>query len=197
MRNPFRSEAAAFHFLLLTLVAFAAVALAALLAGAAVAVAVWAAVSAAAIVIYVRRDRRRRLLRTAPAHTWPAQERRLLMLVQEPVPDAALQEIGRQADRVYVVSAAVPSPLRRWVSDVDAAREQARRRVEATVARLRSLEVDATGAVGDDDPLSTVEDALRTFGGDKIVVSVPENARDEIVAGIRERFALPVSRLAA
>jgi GABA permease len=198
MRNPFGSEAAAFRFLLLTLVALAAVALAAFLDGPRVAVPVWAAVSAAAVAVYVRRGRRRRLLATAPAHVGSAQERRLLVLAQEPLPQEFLEDIGARADRVLVVSAAVAPALRRWVSDVDDARERARRRVEATVSCLRSLNADAAGAVGDEDPLRAVEDALRTFGGDEIVVSTPPGPRGEaVVARIRERFALPVTHVGA
>lgn len=196
MRNPFRSEAAAFRFLLLTLAALSVLTAAAILGGARTAVLLSAAVTVVAIALSARRGKRRRLLRTAPAHHGPPHERRLLLLAQEPPPDGVLGEIRDRADRVMVVSATAAAPLRRWASDVDGASEQARRRVEETVSRLRSLNVEAAGTVGDCDPLQAIEDALRTFGGDEIVVSTSGRAHDAAVAArIRARFALPVTHL--
>ena len=195
MRNPFRSEAAAFRFLLL-----AAAALAALTAVGAIAgtdtVAAAALLLATVVVFYALRGRRGRNLATAPAHVGPPNERRLLVLAQEPVSDALLPELRDAADRVLVVSAPLARPLQRWASDNDDAREQARRRVDATVAGLRALDVDASGVVGDHDPVQALEDALRTFGGDAIAVSAPPGrAGARLVTRIRERYALPVTRL--
>lgn len=195
MRNPFRSEAAAFRFLLL-----AAAALAALTAVGAVAgtdaVAAAALLIATVVGFYALRGRRGRDLPTAPAHVGPPNERRLLVLAQEPVSDALLPELRDAADRVLVVSAPLARPLQRWASDNGDAREQARRRVDATVASLRALDVDASGVVGDHDPVQALEDALRTFGGDAIAVSAPPGrAGARLVTRIRERYALPVTRL--
>ena len=195
MRNPFRSEAAAFRFLLL-----AAAALAALTAVGAIAgtdtVAAAALLIATVVGFYALRGRRGRNLATAPAHVGPPNERRVLVLAQEPVSDALLPELRDAADRVLVVSAPLARPLQRWASDNDDAREQARRRVDATVAGLRALDVDASGVVGDHDPVQALEDALRTFGGDAIAVSAPPGrAGARLVARIRERYALPVTRL--
>lgn len=195
MRNPFRSEAAAFRFLLL-----AAAALAALTAVGAIAgtdtVAAAALLIATVVGFYALRGRRGRNLATAPAHVGPPNERRLLVLAQEPVSDALLPELRDAADRVLVVSAPLARPLQRWASDNDDAREQARRRVDATVAGLRALDVDASGVVGDHDPVQALEDALRTFGGDAIAVSAPPGrAGARLVTRIRERYALPVTRL--
>jgi hypothetical protein len=198
LRNPFRSEGAAFRFLLLTLVAFAAVGVAAIVGGPWAGVPTWAAVSAAAVAVYARRGRPTRPLRTAPAHVGPPEERRLLVLAEEALPAASIEEIGRRADRVLVVSPVVASPVRHWVSDVDEAREEASRRVDVTVERLRAASIEAAGTLGDEDPVTAIEDALRTFGGDEIVVATPPSAGgDAVVARVRERFALPVTHLVA
>ena len=53
MRNPFRSEAEAFRFLLVTVAAFAAIAVASLLGGAWFGVPVWAVLTAAAATFYL------------------------------------------------------------------------------------------------------------------------------------------------
>lgn len=198
MGNPFRSEAAAFRFLLLTVVALAAVAVAAVAGGTRPAVVVWAVASAAMAAVYLRRAAPARALRTAPAHVGPPGERRLLLLATERLRDDSLEEIGRRAERVLVVVPAATPPLRHWVSDVDAARDRAQARVTATVAGLRSLNVDASGAVGAEEPLLAIEDALRTFGGDEIVVAATSGTHgEELVASVRQQFALPVTHVVA
>jgi len=196
MRNPFRSEAAAFRLLLLAAGALAALATVGALAGTDTVAAVATVLSATLVVFYALRTRHRRDLATAPAHVGPPHERRLLVLAQEPVSDDLLPELGDAADRVLVVSTPLAGPLQRWASDSDDAREQAQERVDATVAGLRALHTDASGVVGDPDPVQALEDALRTFGGDAIAVSAPPGrAGTRLVSRIRARYALPVTRL--
>lgn len=92
-----------------------------------------------------------------------------------------------------VVAPAFAAPLQTWVSDVDDARRRALARAEAAVTVLEDADVPVEGVVGDGDPVLAVEDALRRFGGDEIVVS----GGDALVTSLRGRFALPVTRLAA
>jgi hypothetical protein len=196
VRNPFRSEAAAFRFLLLAAAALAALTAVGAVAGTDTVAAAAAVLLATVVVFYALRGRRGRDLATAPAHVGPPNERRLLVLAQEPVSDALLPELRDAADRVLVVSAPLARRLQPWVFDSDDAREQARLRVDATVAGLRALDADASGVVGDHDPVQALEDALRTFGGDAIAVSAPPGrAGAQLVTRIRERYALPVTRL--
>ena len=58
--------------------------------------------------------------------------------------------------------------------------------------------IEAQGEIGDEDPLRAIEDALRTFGADEIVISTrpadqASRLENSILAGTRERFALPVT----
>lgn len=198
MRSPFGSEARAFRLVLLACVSVGVIAAAAALGGPRVAVPVWGATAAVAAVAYLHPRPRRRLLRTAPAHLGPPQERRLLVLAQALPTEAILAQPAAGADRVLVVSAPVVPALRSWVSDLDGPRERARRLVEGTVSRLRLLGADATGAIGDEDPLQALEDALRTFGGDGLLVlTAPGRRGEQLAARVRERLALPVTHLAA
>ncbi|HVC88217.1 MAG TPA: hypothetical protein VNC40_12445 [Gaiellaceae bacterium] len=190
------SEAGAFGFLLLTVVAFAAVAVAGLAGGSADALWVGALLSSVVIVVAITRHRPGRALRTAPAHLGEAGEHQILVLAQETPSEESLNEVGSRADRVVVVSAASPPFLRRWTSDIDDARARAGSRVDETVRRLRAANVDATGAIGDDDPVRAVEDALREFGGDEIVVATGGSSQDAgVAARVRARFALPVTHV--
>jgi nucleotide-binding universal stress UspA family protein len=104
------------------------------------------------------------------------------------------------AEHVLVVSPALNSPLRHWVSDEDSARAEARKRLDESVARLREAGIRADGEVGDAEPLQAIEDALRTFGADEIIISTHPEGRSHwlergIVSGARERFAVPITHV--
>ena len=61
---------------------------------------------------------------------------------------------------------------------------------EETAAALEARLPDARVEVGADDPALAVEDALRVFGADEVLVV----GDDGMLDAIRERVALPVSR---
>jgi GABA permease len=89
------------------------------------------------------------------------------------------------------------SRLKTWTSDEDAAREAAQDRLDATLEHLESVGVAASGEVGDLDPLVAIEDAVRTFHPDEIVISTHPEGRSNwlergVVAAARERFDVPV-----
>lgn len=204
MRTPFRSEAEAFAFLLVTVAAFAAIAVASLLGGAWAGVPVWASLTGAAAFFYLRR-RGVRAVKTAPAHVGGEDERRLLVVVHDAVADEGLvREIQRASagyeSRVLVVCPERVSHADRWTSAVDRSRERAQHRLEESVSRLREAGIEAWGVVGDEDPLQAIEDALRLFGADEIIVAAASEAGDGatdhgVVSGARERYALPITHV--
>ena len=56
------------------------------------------------------------------------------------------------------------------------------------------------GEVGDGDPLQAIEDALRTFGADEIVISTHPEGRSHwlernVVGDARERFDVPITHV--
>ena len=164
MRNPFRTENSAFHFLVLTVVAFAIVAVGSAAGGAIAALVAWIVVSAAALWLYLGRDR---VLPEVIDHVGPADER-----------------------RVVVVAPLAASALHVLANDVDVEQEQARRRASVVVENLGTAHVRAVVAVGE-DPITAVDDALHTFGGDEIVV-LPGDER--LAERLRERYAVPVTQ---
>lgn len=210
MRNPIRSEAEAYRFVLVTALAFAAVTAVTIFAGAFLGVAAWALATGAVAFFYLRRGRATRPVKTAPPHRGAEDERRVLVLANEALADVSivaetLVEEIQQATAGYRTSVSLVYPLRvstlrHWASDVDAARVEAERRVEAVVGVLRAHGFDARGEIGDEDPLRAIEDSLRTFGADDIIVvthrEAPANELDlAVVARARERFALPLTHL--
>lgn len=203
-RNPFRSEAEAFHLLLLTIVAFAAIAVAGLLGGWMVGLPVWIVVTVAAAWYYLR-PLPESSSPQAPAHVGGPDERRILVIANETVGGEPLRAAiagaasGHRA-QVLVVTPALNSKVRHWASDEDGARAAAQRRLDESLARLADTGVDARGEVGDADPLQAIEDALRTFGADEVVISThPEGRSNWLERGVvdtaRERFAVRITHV--
>ena len=103
-------------------------------------------------------------------------------------------------ERILVVCPALNSQVRHWVSDEDGARAAAQRRLDASLTRLRREGIQADGEVGDGDPLQAMEDALRTFGADEIVISTHPEGRSNwlernVVGGARDRFDVPITHV--
>jgi hypothetical protein len=87
---------------------------------------------------------------------------------------------------VLVVVPALASTRESLTGAVDDRRDDA----EMTAAALESRLDGARVEVGADDPALAVEDALRVFGADEVLVV----GDDGMLEAIRERVALPVSR---
>jgi hypothetical protein len=103
-------------------------------------------------------------------------------------------------ERILVVCPALNSQVRHWASDEDAARAAAQERLDASLARLQSEGIQARGEVGDGDPLQAMEDALRTFGADEIVISTHPEGRSNwlernVVGSARDRFEVPITHV--
>ena len=204
MSNPFRSEAEAYRFLLITIGYFAAIVIATLVGGKWVGFAVFVALTLVGLWWLLRR-RPEAPVRTAPPRRGAEDERRILVIANETVGGETLrEEIRRRAEgfgeQVLVVCPALNSPVRHWASDEDQARAAAQKRLEASLARLREAGIEARGEVGDSEPLQAMEDALRTFGADEIIISTHPEGRSNwlekgVVTGARERFAVPITHV--
>ena len=203
--NPFRSEADAYRFLILTVGYFAAIVLASVLGGRWAGLAVFCVLTVAAVSWFLVRDRAGPPVQQTPTRRAAEGERRILVIANETVAGQRLRQAIQGAaaggpSEVLVVSPALNSPLRHWASDDDSARARAQNRLDSSLARLRELGIDASGQVGDSDPLQAIEDALRTFGADEIVISTHPEGRSNwlergVVSGARERFAVPITHV--
>jgi hypothetical protein len=201
MINPLRSEAEAFRFLIASIVYFGAIVVASVVGGKWVGLGVFAALTAVAVGWWFGARRDERPKRTAPRPHAPG-ERRILVIANETVGghtlrSAILEKSLDVREEVLVVTPALNSPLRHWVSDEDGARAAAQERLEASLAQLAEAGVAARGEIGDGDPLQAIEDALRTFGADEIIISTHPVGRSNwlergVVAKARERFPVPI-----
>jgi hypothetical protein len=202
--NPFRSEAEAYRFVWLTIGYFGLIVAGALI-NRWLGLAVFIVLSAVVLFFYVRRgERRTRVLAPTRAHT-PENERRILVIANETVGGETLRETIRRRSEgaraeVLVVTPALNTPLKHWASDEDQARNAAQERLDRSLARLKEAGIAARGEIGDSEPLQAIEDALRTFGADEIIISTHPEGRSnwlekDVVNGARERFAAPITHV--
>jgi hypothetical protein len=205
MRNPFRSEAEAFSFVILVGLLALAVGIAAWLGGTWVGLGVFLGLAVGVGVgLFVRSEPKTR----EPA-IWERRrtdtKRHILVVANETCAGRALLDEIRYRARGYdaevlVVSPALSSPVRYWASDVDGARAAAQRRLEGSLSALESVGVRARGEVGDADPLQAIEDGMRLFGPDEIIISTHPPGRSnwlerDLVRRAGEHFGLPVVHL--
>jgi GABA permease len=201
MKNPLRDESAAFQLVLLSLGYFGLIALASWIStwlGLAVFVVLTVA---AAVALRGGRQRRTSL---HVEHGGVEDTRRLLVVANETVGGRELLGLVREhavpGTIVRVVSPALNSRVRTWTSDEDGAREAAQRRLDASVEQLAAVGIAADGEIGDGDPVQAIEDALRSFPADEIVLSTHPPGRSNwleqgVVASVRERFDVPVTHV--
>jgi len=128
---------------------------------------------------------------------------KVLVLTSEPITAQRLRDaLGAEADpgdaEVMVVAPALAdSALKFWMSDADDAIARAEGVRRASVDRLGEEGVPASGDTGEADPHTAIEDALKTFDADRIVLfthaSEDRRYREDLDdVEIAERFGRPV-----
>jgi hypothetical protein len=202
VQNPFKSEDAAFRFVLGTIAYFALIVVASLIATW-LGFIVFLVLSGAALAMLRGKEKplpREHVDRVAVEDTW-----RVLVIANETLHGHGLRtEILRMADGVaedvLVVCPALNSRVRTWTSDEDGAREAAAARLQAALEALQGAGLRVRGEIGDADPLQALEDALRSFSADAIVISThPAGSSNWLERGVveaaRSRFDVPVTHV--
>ena len=113
------------------------------------------------------------------------------------VGSALFDEVRERAEgeaEVLVVAPALTPRLRYWMSDEDGGIAQAEARLQASVERCGAAGVSVRGEVGDPDPLQALDDAMRTFAPDEVVIAThpPDEANwleRGVVGQARARFS--------
>jgi len=129
--------------------------------------------------------------------------RHLLIVVTTEVTDAALRALvrsraGDDAEMLVVAPASDISPLDWLTNAEDDARAEAASLADRTAEATPTTNVKAR--VGDSDPVKAIEDALRTFPADEVViVTRPDDQAAWLEAGSGEtaqaRFPLPIAHV--
>lgn len=136
---------------------------------------------------------------------------RLLVLANETCAAAAvLDEVSYRVGRasrpveVLVIAPALAgSRLQHWLStDVTDARARAAERLEASIDALAELGIYARGELGDADPIQALEDGVRLFNPDEVVIATHPHRRSNwlerrVVEAARERLTIPVTHVVA
>jgi hypothetical protein len=205
MHNPLRSEADAFRWVVVIGVGALAVIALTLLTSP-----VFGVVLAAALLGFgagiAYNSSRGSLARSVELSRGGDGKHRLLVVANETVEgEALLEEIrercrNRSCEILVVTPALAGSRASHWASDIDEAIELARQRMELSLIAIDQLGLKARGEIGDSDPNVAIEDALRVFPADEIVISThpPNRSRwleSGVVARARNEIDLPITHV--
>src|ERR1700742_2221112 len=205
MHNPLRSEAGVVR-LVVVLVGAAALVVALTL----ITSPIWGILLAAILVLvgvwFAWRGTRGSEPREVHARSVPDNTRRILVVANQTAAGRELlEEItnrcrGNECEVMLVCPGMVGSRAERWASDIDKGMDAARERMGRSVAALRGVGVEVRAEVGDPDPNMAIEDALRVFPADEIVISTlpPERSRwleHEVVERTRREVDLPMTHV--
>ncbi len=205
MHNPLRSEADAFRWIVVIGIGVATVTALTLLTRPAIGAA-WAAALIGFGAGLAWRSARGTLRGNVPLSRGGDGRRRLLVVANQTVGGRALlREIenrsrGGDTEILVVTPALAGSRAAHWSSDVDEAIELARQRMELSLLAIGETGLRARGQVGDSEPNVAIEDALREFPADEIIISThpPERSRwleRGVVERTRDEIELPVTHV--
>jgi GABA permease len=153
-------------------------------------------------------DRRQSLREAADAAPVPSARdaaTRVLVISNETLLGRELREelLRRGAPRaeLRVVAPVLPSRSHYVTSDIDDDLAEARRRLDDTLRWAHEQGFDAAGRVGDDTPpLTAIEDELRRFPADELVISTHPPGRSNwlesgLVARARDELDIPITHV--
>ncbi len=211
MRIPIRSELEAFRFTLAGALLIGAALLVGWLIAPLAGVAVFALGTTVALIAYRRApnpDRRAPLHDAAQAphpHGARGGRRHVLVVANEVLGGYELRKRLARTEREHmeidVLAPVLTSRAHYTVSDIDREIEQARARLERSLAWARAHGIEAHGEVGDPNPATAIEDELRDFGADEVIVTHPAERerwqeRDELER-LRRELDVPVTHVIA
>jgi hypothetical protein len=113
----------------------------------------------------------------------PAAPHRLLAIVtdeldgEEPIDEIRRAGDGAGAEVRVVVPAVEATAFRHTLGDVDQPKEEARQRLKAALESLSRHGVEASGGIGDPDPVQAAQDALLEAPADEVMIFERESAQ--------------------
>jgi hypothetical protein len=153
------------------------------------------AVAATALVVFASRARPERRIEVAEHED---EGHRVLVVATAEASAESAQRIADLAGTPKDVRVVVPVPshrLDRWLSAEDDARREAQARLARSAGALVAAGLPVSGSVGDHDPAQALEDELRDFPADEVVLLIA-NGKDPL-AKIESRLGIPLRRVGA
>jgi hypothetical protein len=180
MRTPIRSESEAFRFVFASLAVIGISVLVGWLAEPLIGVALFAVAAVVALIAYLRagnpdhRTPLRDAARESHPHGASADTRHILVVANEALAGDELRTriTKGEGERVEidVLAPVLTSHMHYAFSDIDGELADARARLERSLEWARRCGIVARGEVGDPSPTTAIEDELRDFGADEIIV---------------------------
>ncbi len=108
---------------------------------------------------------------------------------------------GDGGEIMVVAPALARTRLEHWLtSDLERRQEEARERLETSLRAMHRAGLNASGHLGDADPLQALDDALRVFEPDEVIISTHPPQRSgwlerQVVRKARERYDLPITHV--
>jgi hypothetical protein len=151
------------------------------------------ALAATSVVVFAARSKPQRRLEVASAED---EGHRVLVLAVAEATPASAQRIADITGSPSDVRLVVPVPshrLDRWLSAEDNARHEAEARLARSAGVLVAAGLPVSGSVGDADPAQALEDELRGYAADEVVLLT---AGDKDPLGkVEARLGLPLRRV--
>jgi hypothetical protein len=153
------------------------------------------ALAATTVVVFAARSKPQPTLEVASGDE--AGHRVLVLAVAEATP-AAAQRIADITGSPSDVRLLVPVPshrLDRWLSAEDDARHEAEARLARSAGVLVAAGLPVSGSVGDADPAQALEDELRGYAADEVVLLTDTDGAKDPLAKVESRLGLPLRRV--
>jgi hypothetical protein len=151
------------------------------------------ALAATALIVFAVRARPREQVEVAESTEG---ERRVLVLATAEVTANGAQRIEELAAGADDVRLVIPVPshrLERWLSAEDEARAEGQRRLAHSAGALVAAGLPVSGSLGDPDPAQALEDELRAYPADQVLLLADTD--EDPLAEVRDRLGLPLTRV--
>lgn len=210
MRSPIRSEPDAFRLSLLTALVVGISVLVGWLTVPLAGLALFALVMLATAIGYLRApdpDRRsglREAVRTPHRKRARSDGRHVLVIANETLTGSELRDrilgSGGEHVEVDVLAPVLTSRVHLGVTDIDRELDDARERLRRSLAWARAQRIHARGEVGSTSPVVAIEDELRAFGADEVIVVTHPREREtwqerDELERLRDELDVPITHL--
>jgi hypothetical protein len=151
------------------------------------------ALAATSLIVFAARAKPENRLEVADSAD--AGHRVLVVATAEPTADAAqrVAELVGSAEDVRLLVPVASHRLDHWLSAEDEARREAEGLLARSAGALVAAGLPVSGSVGDPDPAQALEDELRDFAADEVVL-LTANGKDPL-AKVEPRLGIPLRRV--